>query len=158
MQDIKSPEKFSSENKSLRVEWILSSIAALNCIVVVVLFAFINNPDKITDFSNQWPFPILYFIEIIAVGVVGIIAMGYLHRQENSNWSAIFWICSGILLSFVILGAWTIGFFLLPAMVVYLVLGILSDKRTGNDIPRHLIYFVAAGITQALFVFLTLIG
>ena len=147
-----------TENKSLRVEWILSIFAGLNCILAVVLFAFFNNPNKITDFSSQWPFPFIYFVEIITIGVIGIIAMVYLQRQEKSNWSAIFWICSGILLSFVILGAWTIGLFLLPAMVVYLVLGIRSDKRTGNDIPRHLIFFVAAGIAQALFVFLTLIG
>jgi hypothetical protein len=147
-----------SKNKSLTVDWILSSFAGLNCILVVLLFAFINTPNEITDFSSQWPFPFIYFVEIIIIGVIGIIAMVYLQRQEKSNWSAIFWICSGILLTFVILGFWTIGFFLLPAMVVYLVLGIRSDKRTGNNIPRHLIFFVAAGIAQALFVFLTLIG
>lgn len=158
MNDIKPQSNIPGENKSFRAEWILSSFAALNCILVVVIFAFINNPEKISDLSSQWPFPFIYFVEIIAIGFVGIIAMGYLQRQEKSNWSAIFWICSGILLSFVILGAWTIGFFLLPAMVVYLVLGIRSDKRTGNDIPRHLIFFVAAGIAQSLFVFLTLIG
>jgi hypothetical protein len=158
MNDIKPQSNIPGENKSFRVEWSLSSFAALNCFLVVVIFAFINNPDQISDFSSQWPFPILYFIEIIAIGIVGFIAVGFLQRQEKSNWSAIFWICSGILLSFVILGAWTIGFFLLPAMVVYLVLGILSDKRTGNDIPRHLIFLVGAGIAQSLIVFLTLIG
>ena len=148
----------TSKKNSLRVEWILSIIAVLNCVIAVIYFAFINSPNFIETFSSLWPFPMIYFIEIIAIGVVGLVAMAKLQGQDKSNWSAVFLVCSGILLSFVILGAWTIGFFLLPAMAFYLVLGILSDKRTGNDIPLHLILFVAAGIAQALFVFFTLIG
>ena len=156
MSNIGSTKNPSNKTNNLFLEWILTIIAAINCILVVAIFAYINNPNLISDFTSQWPFPMIYFFEIIAIGIIGIVAMGNLQQPEKSNWSTVFWVCSGILLSLVILGAWTIGFFLLPAMVIYLVLGILSDRRTGNAIPRNLIFFVSGGIAQALFVLLTL--
>jgi hypothetical protein len=158
MNDIESQNIPSSKKEFHLMEWILSIIAALNCAIVVGVFASLNSPDFLTTFSSLWPFPMIYFIEIITIGIIGLVAVGNLKTQEKSNWSASFWICSGIILAFVILGAWTIGFFILPAMVIYLVLGILTDKRTENDIPLHLVFFVAAGISQAIFVFLTLFG
>lgn len=143
--------------KSNLVEWILTIIAAISCFVVVIVFAILNSPDLIADFPDLWPFPMIYFIEIITIAVICIIALWVIQKTNNSWWAGIFWISSGILLSFVILGAWTIGFFLIPAMVIYLVLGILSDRKLQNDIPRHIIYLVAAGIGQSLVVLLTLI-
>ena len=157
MSNLEHQSKDSSEKKSLRLEWILSIIAALTCIIAVIMFAFTNTSNFAEGLMSQWPFPLIYFIEISAIGVISILSMGIIQRQGKSEWSAVFWIFSGMLLSFVILGAWTIGFFLLPAMIIFLLVGIRIDKKTGNDIPRHLIYFVAGGIAQALLVFLTLI-
>jgi hypothetical protein len=158
MSNNQPPNREKNHKKALLTEWILSIIAAFNCFFVVVLFTSFTSQNLIQGFSSLWPFPLIYFIEIMSIGVIGIAAMFRLQRQEKSNWSAVFWVCSGLLLSFVILGAWTIGFYLIPAMVVYLVLGIISDKRIGNDIPRHVVFFVAAGFIQATFVLLTLIG
>lgn len=144
--------------KSHLLEWFLTLVAAINCVVVVVVFAILNSPDFIADLPNLWPFPMIYFIEIITIAVICTIALWVIQKTYKSNWSIIFWISSGILLSFVILGAWTIGFFLIPAMVILLILGIRSDRRLNNDIPRNIIYFVSAGIGQSLVVFLSFIG
>lgn len=144
--------------KSYLLDWFLSIGAAINCVVVVVLFAILNSPDLIADLPNLWPYPLIYFIEILSIAIVCIITLWMIQKTNKSNLSGIFWISSGILLSFVILGAWTIGFFLVPAMVILLILGIISDRRLNNDIPRHIIFFVSAGIAQSLVVFLTFIG
>jgi hypothetical protein len=159
MRSDQKPEDFSrSMNNRFTLEWVLTILAAINCIFAVGYFALINSPNLVDIISSQWPLPFLYFIEIIAIGIAGVIAMTGVQIAPNPRWSAVFWICSGLLLTFVILGAWTIGFFLLPAMIINLVVGILTGRRTGSDIPRHLIYFVAAGIGQATLVFLTLLG
>jgi hypothetical protein len=142
--------------KSSFLAWILAILAGVNCILVVSLFTSYETSYFAESILVLWPFPLVYFLEITAVGVLGVVAVYNLQVKNKSVWSAVPWICSGILLAFVILGSWTIGFFLLPAMVIYLVIGIISDKQIQGDIPRHLIYFVAAGIAQALIVFLTL--
>ncbi|MBE9475169.1 MAG: hypothetical protein IMY85_09790 [Chloroflexi bacterium] len=52
-------------------------------------------------------------------------------------------------MALVILGAWTIGFYLIPAMILFSIVGILADKRTQGDLALHLIFYVSAGIVQA---------
>jgi hypothetical protein len=158
MNDINIPVDPGRENKTRRLEWLFSTLAAINCIVVVIAFVFINGSISIDGIFSQWPFPLLYFFEIASLAIIGLIAVGKLQSDVKSNWSGVPWVCSGILFAFVILGAWTIGFFLLPAMILSLVTGILLDRRTGGEIPLHLIYFVSAGIAQAILVFFTLLG
>jgi hypothetical protein len=102
--------------------------------------------------------PLIYFVEIFVLGIVCLIAIAMLRQNSVSRWSGIPWICSGVLLALIILGAWTIGFYLIPAMILFLIVGILVDKRTQGDITLHLIFFVSAGIVQASLVFLTLFG
>ncbi|MFN2214625.1 MAG: hypothetical protein ACK2UE_16255 [Anaerolineales bacterium] len=144
--------------KSYRLALVLAILAGVNCILVVSLFASYETANFTESFWILWPFPLIYFLEIIGLGLLGVLAVSNLRGESKSTWSGIPWICAGILLAFVILGSWTIGFFLIPAMVLYLVIGIISDKLIQGDIPRHLIYFIAAGIGQALLVFLTLFG
>jgi len=158
MNNIQPPVDPSRRNKTRRLEWLFSSLTAINCFIVVITFAFINGSISIEGILSQWPFPLIYFFEIASLGIIGLIAVGNLQLDVKSNWAGVPWICSGILFAFVILGAWTIGFFLLPAMIMYLVTGIFVDRRTGGEIPLHLVYFVSAGIAQAVLVFLTLIG
>lgn len=157
MTDEDSLIKHDSKNKLNFPEWILAGFGALNCFLAVGIFTFfqLSLPDG--GLSIIWPFPAIYFIEIITLGILCVIAVAKSQHSSKSNWTGIPWICSGILLAFVILGAWTIGFFLIPAMVVFLIVGILIDRRTQGDHALHSIYFVAAGIAQASIVFLTLL-
>ncbi len=158
MNDINISGDPGRENKTRRLEWLFSTLAAINCIVVVIAFSFINGSLTFEGILSQWPFPLLYFFEIASLAIISLIAVGKLQSNVKSSWSGVPWVCSGILFAFVILGAWTIGFFLLPAMILFLVTGIFVDRRTGGEIPLHLVYFVSAGIAQAVLVFLTLLG
>jgi len=158
MTDYESPVTHDSNPRLRTLEWVFSILGALNCIVISILFSFsqIQLPDW--DFSNIWPFPAIYLIEIITLGIICVIAVAKDQNQPNSFWSGIPWICSGILLAFVILGAWTIGFFLIPAMVLFLLVGIMSDRRLKGNTPLHLIFFVSAGIGQSILVLLTFLS
>lgn len=146
----------SPNSRRRSLEWLFSIIGALNCILVAVLFT--NSQITGVGLTNIWPLPLIYFVEIFILGIVCLIAVAMLRHNSVSRWSGIPWICSGVLLALVILGAWTIGFYLIPAMILFLIVGILVDKRTQDDITLHLIFFVSAGIVQASLVFLTLFG
>jgi hypothetical protein len=145
-------------NPRLRsLEWVLSVLGAINCILIPILFALsqIQVPDG--NLSDIWPLPAIYFLEIITLGIMCVIAVAKNQNPAESFWSGIPWICSGILFVFVILGAWTIGFYLIPAMILFLIVGIMGDRRIKGDIALHLIYFVAGGIAQSILVFFTFI-
>lgn len=158
MTSSKLPPSYSPSPRSRTLEWVFSGLGALNCIVISILFSLsqIQLPDG--DFSSIWPFPAIYFFEIIILGILCVIAVAKNQNQPKSIWSGIPWICSGILLAFVILGAWTIGFFLIPAMVLFLLVGTMSDRKIKGDIALHLIYFVSAGIGQSILVLFTFIS
>jgi hypothetical protein len=146
----------NTNSKRRSIEWLLCILGALNCILVAAVFT--NSQLTGEGLTSIWPLPLIYFVEISVLGIVCLIAVAMLRNNSVSRWSGIPWICSGILLALVILGAWTIGFYLIPAMILFLIVGILVDRRTQGDIALHLIYYVSAGIVQASLVFLTLLG
>ena len=139
-------------------EWVFSVLGAINYVLVSILFSFSQIQLSDGDLSNIWPFPAIYFLEMITLGIMCVIAVARNKIQPKSIWSGIPWICSGILFAFVILGAWTIGFYLIPAMVLFFIVGIMADRRINGDIALHLIYFVSGGIAQSILVFFTFIG
>lgn len=138
------------------LEWIFCLLGVLNCIIVLI--AFIPSQLSSEGLISIWPLPFIYFIEIAVLGILCLVSVGIQREKLNSKWSGVPWICSGVLLAFVILGAWTIGFFLIPALILFLLVGIMIDRRLQGDIALHLIFFVSAGLAQASIVFVTFLG
>ncbi len=110
----------------------LGFLGAVNVFVVPIVFAFGQDP--------LFPLPGLYFIEI---ALVGLVAAYSIFRR---TWPLVPWLASGILLAFVVLGAWTIGFFLIPAVFAFSVAGYLSDGKPAGTLVR----FAGSGILAAL--------
>jgi hypothetical protein len=123
------------------VEWVLALVGAVNC--VVIPFFFSQNQDPL------FPLPGLYLIEIALLGILGLVSIMRDQVQNASYWGAIPWLVAGGLLAFVILGAWTIGLFLMPAMVAFLIAGILAGRRQSRKLSPHIGLFVLAAVVQA---------
>lgn len=147
-------EQQNAGNIGFVIEIVIGAVGALNCVIVPVLFSYSIIYQQLELFPTLFPFPGLYFMEIILFGGLGLTAVFFNLNHLHRFWSWIPWISSGFLLAMVILGAWSIGFFLIPAMLAFLIVGILIDRRLKGNSALHLIYFVAAGISQALLVFL----
>lgn len=145
-----------ASNRRRVIEITLAIIGVLNCIISAVIFSNYVISQSLENFSALWSLTGLYFFEIILFGVLGLIAVLKNSKQLHTFWSAIPWVSSGFLLTFVIIGGWSIGFTLIPAMISFLLLGILMDRRLKGELALHLIYFVSAAIAQAVFVFLTI--
>jgi hypothetical protein len=137
------------------IEYILFVLAGINCIIITAAF-FYTEVALSGGIEAVFPFPGIYFIELIAIGIICLFTMLLLNDKTSSGWSTIAWICSGLLVAFVILGAWTIGFYLIPGMILLLVVGILIDRRTQRNYALHLIYFFAAALSQGIFVFIVI--
>jgi hypothetical protein len=139
------------------LEKTLYILAGVNCIFISMTFAYSEVTHSGGRITSIFPLPGVYFIELIAIGILCFLAVFLLNNQSISIWSGISWICSGLLFAFIILGAWTIGFYLIPGMLMLLAVSIMIDKRTQGEIALHLIYFIAAGLSQGVLVFLTLL-
>lgn len=130
----------SGVNRLMRAgEWLAAVIGAVNCILVPALFAQWGGMD--------FPFPALYFIEIV---LLGVLVLGYvaLRPRLDGRWQALPWVAAGILLAFVILGGFTIGPFLIPACVAFAAVGVLGDLQTGGLKAQFVGVFLLAAVLQ----------
>jgi hypothetical protein len=98
----------------------------------------------------MWPLPDLYLLEIAAVSCLctwGIWSNG---TSQASLRGILSWAAIGIVLGFVILGAFSIGFFYLPVAGLLGSTAILADLRQRHNLIIHLGVGLAAAIAQAV--------
>lgn len=121
------------------LEWVAGLIGASNSIYVPFLFVGAG--------AGDFPLPALYFIEIALVGVVVILFVAARPRF-SPRWNAVPWTAAGIMLAFVILGGFSIGPFLIPALLTFVLVGLLADLQTGGPVGRHLGCLLVVGLIQ----------
>lgn len=130
-------------------EWLAALIGAGNCILVPMAFAGSQ--------ENLFPLPGLYFIQIALVGAL-VLAFVALRPGLGVRWLALPWLAAGIILAFVVLGGFTIGFYLIPALIAFIAIGLLAVRQRGS-VAQHFGFMVAAAVGQgAIMVLATLLG
>lgn len=127
------------------LEWIAALIGAANCIVVSVAF-----------WQGDFPFPALYLIQIALLGLLVTVFVAE-RRRLDTRWNAFPWLVAGILLAFVILGGFSIGFFLVPAFLAFTIVGLLVDAQTGGAMGRHLGLLFVAAVAQGVVILMALV-
>lgn len=132
------------------LEWVLATIGAFNCIIVSVAFAQSKQP--------MFPLPGLYLLEIAMLGLIVTIYVG-LRPRLGTQWVALPWLAAGIILAFVVLGGFSIGSFLIPALLAFAATGVVGDLQAGTSSLPHLGILLIAAVAQAaimaLFILLT---
>ena len=126
------------------LQWLLAFVAALICIFTIAVFARAQ--------AEMWPLPALYLLEI---ALVGLLAVACINVQETwSTWAL--WTITGILLAFVILGGFSIGPFLFPALLATLGQALLKARQLHTGIPIGLGVTLLAALLQAGIMFLAI--
>jgi hypothetical protein len=121
------------------IEWAAAITGAVNCAAVPLLFA----PTQ----PQLFPLPGLYLLEIALLGLAVLVATA----ARPASWAKpVPWIAAGILLAFVILGGFSIGPFLIPALLLFVLAGLLADWQTGGVTGRHIGLFFIAAVVQAV--------
>lgn len=127
------------------LEWLAAIAGAINTLVVPLLFA---QPQ-----GRDFPLPGIYFIQIALSGLLVIIYAAFRPRV-SPVWGIVPWAAAGIILAFVILGGFSIGPYLVPALIAFLAVGILASMQTGAPVAQRfgivLVAAVAQGATMLL--------
>jgi hypothetical protein len=95
--------------------------------------------------QSTWPFPALYFVELMALGVV--VAGAYV--RPSASQAGIAWAAAGAVTAFSILAAWTVGLLFLPAAATIAAAALITDVRHQGRLGAHVGIFVAAALIQA---------
>jgi hypothetical protein len=133
------------KNGARILELSLATAAAINCLLVGVLFGY---SQAASAPSSLWPFPGLYLLEIALAGAAGWMGAVRSEGDPTSAWAWLPWIAGGVLSTFVILGGFSIGFYLIPAAAGFTLAGLLFDLRRKALRPTRLGSLLAAAIIQ----------
>jgi hypothetical protein len=126
----------------LRVcEWVFVLAGTVLCVWVALVFASYQS-------SNLWPVPGLYFLEIILVAVFSLTSRILDVGPVSIDYGLITWLAGGILLAFVILGGFSIGPSLFPAMLAFWLAAALGDVRQRRPMLAHLAWALVAALFQ----------
>lgn len=126
------------------VVWSLASLAAVDCLMVAVFFATTQlSPGQ--PAWNLFPLPGLYLLEIAVIGIFTLIAVW----KASPKWFSALSVSAGILLAFFVLGGFSLGPYLLPALLGQVVLVILSAKAYGTSLITHTAFLLGAAFGQA---------
>jgi hypothetical protein len=131
------------------LEWAVSAFGTLNCLVIALLFAQ-SQPDV-------FPLPGLYLIEIGSLGLAPLVALLY-EGAKWRPWPDVAWAVAGVLLTFAVLGMWTIGLFLVPALFSFVLAALLGSRRQGKPAGRGVRQLAMATLVQAAWMLLLIVA
>ena len=130
------------------ITWALAIFGSANGIFIAFLFGGyqLNGGDSL---PSLLPLPGLYLLEIGLASILALLAVWRIQGSESQPWQAVLWSITGILLAFVILGAWSIGIPLAPTFLAFLIVNILLAGGDRQRLVRGFATLSAAGLIQA---------
>jgi hypothetical protein len=122
-------------------------LAVLGTTVCLVISAGIW--QALRTLQPLWPFPDLYLLEMLAASSLVMWGIWSNGSGQGSLRGILTWAGIGIILGFVILGVFSIGFFYIPVAGLLAGAAILSDRRQGHNLIVYLGMGMAAALAQA---------
>jgi peptidoglycan/LPS O-acetylase OafA/YrhL len=129
-------------NSTRRLERILAVLAAAACLLICALIWQVVSAQQ-----PMWPLPALYLLEMLAASILGV--WDIWSSETRQHGAIVTWVAAGILLAFVILGAWSVGFLFIPVASLLAAAAVLSDRRQGRNLALHLGVGLGAAFVQA---------
>ena len=95
------------------------------------------------------PVPGLYLVEIIVLSVAAMLGVIY-----SPQWGVtLVWAVTGVLMAFVVMGAWSIGLSYLPVAALFALAALLFDRRTAQSLAVHLTVCLLSALAQVALMF-----
>ena len=124
-----------------KLEWYLALLAAAVCSLISIrVFRLVASMQPV------WPFPALYLVEVTSLTWVG----AWVLIRERPGSAAVVCAVAGVLTGFSILGAWTIGFFYLPVVLLLGIAGGWATWRRRSPLPVGLASFAVGFAGQVV--------
>ncbi len=133
--------------------WVAIGLAAVGTASLLLVVTLFGRSQASPDLRSLWPLPGLYLLEIAGLALVSWIGIVFSGPNRAAWLPALPWAAGGALFAFVVLGAWTIGLFLIPGVV-----GLLAGAWLAGIDPRGVLtsrpfLFLTAALIQAAVIF-----
>ena len=100
--------------------------------------------------GSVWPLPAGYLLEITVLGVGGLVSVSANRTSSPPLWGNVTWAIGGVFLSLAVLGAWSIGPSVVPALLALVVAAILAGVRRRETVWTQVGWFAGGVMGQAV--------
>lgn len=114
----------------------IAVLAVIICLItcLVIFQSLLSDPHQ-----EIFPLPALYLLEMIVASSVAAIGA----FKEGEAWNKVSWATGGVTAAFVLMGAWSIGFFFIPTAILVLIAALLSWRHHTQFLIGAILYAVA---------------
>ncbi len=106
--------------------------------------------------DSVWPLPAGYLLEITLLGVGGLISVSANRTSSPPLWGNVTWAIGGVFLSLAVLGAWSIGPSVVPALLALVAAAILAGVRRRQKVFTQVGWFAGGVMGQAVIMVLAI--
>lgn len=131
------------------IEWILAVFGAATALLV-------SGAATRSAAGDPGALSVLAAVAVLGFGGFGAVALD--GKGRSQRWGAIAWLAAGALSALVLLGAFSYGPYLLPAVLALAGAALLADRRRARSALHHLGLFVTGALGCALVVVLANLG
>ncbi len=130
----------NSQKSNGVLEVVLAALAFVFSLVVTIrIWAFAAVQQE------MWPLPALYLLEVVALPATCFASA----LRGTASRARVASIAAGALLAFSILGAWTVGLFYGPLVILLTASALAARGRTLDRVPVLLAFLLGGALVQA---------
>jgi hypothetical protein len=134
------------------LEWLSALIGAIICMGGAASVVG-SQPGPV------WPLPALVLIDWAALGLIGFIAAAIDGDAHSDRWGTVIWAVLGALVALTVLGALSIGPFVLLSALAFAATGLLRYKRGNRKVSNGMRVFAVGMVANfALLLVVILVG
>lgn len=118
------------------IEWFLGVVGAAITTGIAAIFTQQQSSVQAPG-GSLWPFPDIVLLEIAVFGLMGLVTVALDSAERPPYWGMLTWAVVGALIGLVFLGIFSVGPFLSPAVLAFLVAALMADRRKGRrSLPK----------------------
>jgi hypothetical protein len=116
--------------------WLRLTVQVFSFLAMVISLgaaAAIYSTQAQDSTTTLWPLPGLVLLDWVLIGIIGFMSTYLVLRGVKGKWLRAAWIITGTFIPLIILGAFSIGFFVLIAFILYVIsIIILTVQRKSQ--------------------------
>lgn len=104
-----------------RADFIGLACAIIGALISAVVAIAVYVQQAVSSTVPMWPLPGFVLMEWALLGIFNFIAAYYVFRGSSINWQQAAWALTGALIALIILGAFSIGPYVLIAFILFVI-------------------------------------
>ncbi len=130
------------------IELLLAVIGAVISVGITIPFW----QSESASGGSLWPLPGLVLLDTGILGLAGLTAAMMDIEGRSHNWGLLTWGVVGSLFAVVILGAFSIGLLIFPAVLAFCIAGLLANARRRRGKKANVAVAVTMGVANFLLI------